>query len=271
MKKPDRHDLYEASVQGVDYDLDFFERVYRRHHGHTFRVLREDFCGTAALAAHWVLRGPDNRAWGVDLDPGVLQWARTHRVPRLREAGRRLTLVHGDVRHARVPRADLTCAMNFSYWVFHERPDLLAYLRGARRGLRPGGLLVLNVFGGSEAMGTLVEKRRIAPSRSVTGDPVPGFLYEWEQARFDPLDHRLLCHIHFRLRNGTAMRRAFTYDWRMWTVPELRDAIAEAGFRSCDVYVEGWNDKLNRPDEVYRLRRRFENQEGWLAMVVAGA
>ena len=29
--------------------------------------------------------------------------------------------------------------MNFSWWVFHERRDLLAYLRAARRGLRRGG------------------------------------------------------------------------------------------------------------------------------------
>jgi SAM-dependent methyltransferase len=269
--KPDRHDLYEASVQGVDYDLDFLERAYRRHHGRSFHVLREDFCGTAALAAHWVLRSPAHRAWGVDRDRSVLAWARDHRLPRMREAARRLTLVHGDVRHARVPPADLVCALNFSYWVFHERRDLVAYFRGARRGLRRGGLLVLNAFGGSEAMGTLTERRRIGASRSVTGDPVPAFTYEWEHARFNPLDHRLLCHIHFHLRGGTVMRRAFTYDWRMWTVPEIRDALEDAGFRSCDVYVEGWNERLNRPDEVYRLRRNFENQEGWLAMIVAGA
>lgn len=269
--KLDRHDLYEAAVQGVDYDLDFLERVYRRRHGRSFRLLREDFCGTAAIAAHWVLRSPEHRAWGVDLDGSVLGWARRHRVPRMREAGERLTLIHSDVRRARVPAVDVTCALNFSWWVFHARRDLVGYLRAARRGLRKGGLLVLNAFGGSEAMGTLVERRRIAASRSVTGDPVPPFVYEWDQASFNPLDHRLRCHIHFRLRGGVVMRRAFTYDWRMWTVPEIREALAEAGFRWCEVYVEGWNEKLNRPDEVYRLRRRFENQEGWLAMIVAGA
>jgi SAM-dependent methyltransferase len=266
--KRDRQALYEASVQGVEYDLDFFARVYRRHHGRPFRRLREDFCGTAALAAAWVMRDPRHHAWGVDRDPRVLAWARRHRLPRLREAQGRLALREGDVRTARTPAADVVCALNFSWWVFHERADLLAYLRAARRALAPGGLLILNSFGGTEAMRKLVERRRIAASQSVSGARVPAFVYEWEQASFNPVDHRLLCYIHFRFRDGTAMRRAFRYDWRLWTLPETREALAAAGFRASEVYVEGWDDEAGKPDDVFHLRRRFENQEGWLAYVV---
>ena len=57
---PDRHALYEAAVQGVEYDLDFFQRVHRALNGRAFTRFREDFCGTAAMACAW--RRPGARA-----------------------------------------------------------------------------------------------------------------------------------------------------------------------------------------------------------------
>jgi len=100
--------LYEVAVQGVDWDLDFLERVWRyRHPGHAPKLFREDFCGTAALSAAWAARGRDRRAWGVDLDARPLEWARRHRLPWLRDAAGRVKLVRGDVRHARRPQVDV--------------------------------------------------------------------------------------------------------------------------------------------------------------------
>src|SRR5262245_35980981 len=122
--KHDRHVLYEIAVQGVEYDLDLFQRIYRRHRGTRFTRLREDFCGTAALACAWARRRPENRAWGVDIDAEVLDWARTHRLPRLRRAAARVRLVRDDVRAGAGPRVDFVCAMNFSYWVFKRRREL---------------------------------------------------------------------------------------------------------------------------------------------------
>jgi len=77
-----------------------------------------------------------------------------------------------------------------------------------------------------------------------------------------------MCYIHFRLRDGARIERAFTYDWRLWTLPEVRDALEEAGFRDSVAYVEGWDEKRDRPDEVFRPRKRFPNQESWLAVAV---
>ncbi len=265
---PDRHVLYEAAVQGVEYDLDFFSRVYRRTRGGRFTRFREDFCGTAAMSCAWARRARDHRAWAVDLDAGTLDWARAHHLPYLRSAARRLALVHADVRHARVPRVDVIAAMNFSWWVFHERAALLEYLRAARRALASGGLLFANAFGGSDAMGALTETRRIPGSQGPDGERVPPFTYVWEQAAFNPVDHRLRCHIHFQLRDGRALERAYTYDWRLWTLPEVREAMLEAGFADVQVWVEGWDERRDRPDETYHLRTRFAQQAGWLAVVV---
>ncbi len=264
----DRHVLYEAAVQGVDYDLDLFQRVYRTHRGRDFTRLREDFCGTAALACAWARRGRDHEAWGVDHDAGVLEWARAHRVPRLRMAAPRVTLVRGDVRRPGRARVDFVCAMNFSYWVFKRRADLVRYFRAARASLRTGGVFLCNAFGGTGAMQPLVERTRIPASRSLDGEHVPAFTYVWEHVSFNPIDHHIVCDIHFRLGGGREMRRAFRYDWRLWTLPEIEDALREAGFRDVVFYVEGWDTRRNRPAEHFRRRVRFENQSGWLACAV---
>jgi cyclopropane fatty-acyl-phospholipid synthase-like methyltransferase len=264
----DRLALYEASVQGVEYDLDFFERVWRATRGGRFRTLREDFCGTAQLACAWVRRRPLHRAWGVDLDAGVLAWAKEQHLVRMRGASRRVALLRRDVRTVSRPPVDVVVALNFSYWTFKERADLRRYFRAVQRSLGPRGLFFLNLFGGTAAMDRLVETRRIAPSTGPDGLRLPGFTYVWEQARFNPVDHHLLCHIHFHFAGGTQMRRAFTYDWRLWTLPEVRELLAEAGFRSSEVYVEGWDHHRHQPEDDYRRRRRFENQLGWLAFVV---
>ena len=83
----DRHILYNAAVQSVDADIDFFQRVYKRKRGKPFRLLKEDFCGTAALSCTWVKRDKKNEAWGVDLDQPTLDWGIKHYVPTLILAG----------------------------------------------------------------------------------------------------------------------------------------------------------------------------------------
>jgi len=266
--RPDRHVLYEAAVQGVEYDLDFLERVHRRHHDRTFRLLREDFCGTAQLAGAWVIRRRENRAWGVDIDRTTLDWVRAHRLPRLRRAGERLTLLERDVRTVGGPKVEVVVALNFSYWVFKQRADLVAYFRSVRRSLRPGGIFCANTFGGTGALRKMVETTRIPGSTSIDGDWVPPFTYIWEHRSFNPIDHDIQCAIHFKLKDGRTLRNAFRYDWRMWTLPEIREAMIEAGFAATESYIEGWNAARDEPDDTYRLKTRFENQEGWLAYVV---
>ncbi len=264
----DRLALYEAAVQGVDYDLDFFERAWRSLRGGRFRTLREDFCGTAQLACTWAARRAGNRALALDLDPEVLAWGRRQHVARLGEAARRVSLLQRDVRTVTRPAVQVVAALNYSFWTFHSRAELGRYLRAVRGSLRADGLVFLSMFGGTAAMDRLVEKRRVEASTAPDGGRIPGFTYVWEQVAFNPVDHRLLCHIHFHLGHGRRMRRAFTYDWRLWTIPEVREVLAATGFRGSEVYVEGWDGKHDRPDQILHKRRRFENQEGWLGLVV---
>lgn len=263
----DPHALYEAAVQSVDYDLDYAERLYRHLRGRRPRSLRDDFCATAALATAFALRSPDHTGYGVDLDPRALAWARRHRLAPLRGgvAGR-VHLVQGDVRTARVPKVDLTLAYNFSYWVMKTRDDLRAYFRAARRGLGRDGLFIVNAFGGTDAMRPLVERRRIRGKHAPDGWALEPYSYVWEQESFNPIDHAFRCAIHFEFDRGRPLRRAFTYDWRFWTLPEIREVMAEAGFAESRVYVEAWDDDT-KPDRPGIRRTRMEQQETWLALV----
>lgn len=268
----DRLALYEASVQSPDYDLDFIERVYRRTRGRRPKRLREDFCGTAALACAWARRGRDHHALGLDLDAATLEWGRRWHLARMpRAAQARVRLLQRDVRSVTRPGADVVVAFNFSWWIFRERRELLRYFRAARASLEPGGMLIAHTYGGTACLEVQSERRRIAPSQGPDGLRMPGFTYEWQQSYFNPVDHHVRCHIHFRFRDGTRMRRAFTYEWRMWMLPEVRELLLEAGFRTVDVWVEGWDHRRHQPSDVFRRRKRFENQLGWLAYIVAWA
>jgi len=258
-------------VQHVEHDLDTLDHLYRIRNGRAPRRLREDFCGTAAAACEWVRRGPSREAWAVDLDRGTLQWARRHRVPSLGPAARRLTLVHGDARRVSRPRVDMVLALNFSYWVFRSREVMRGYFRAVRASLAPGGLLCLDAFGGTDACQAAVETRRVPASRGPAGERVPPFRYTWEQRDFNPVDHRLRCRIHFRMDDGREIRNAFSYDWRMWTLPEIRELLDEAGFRESFVYLQDWDDEAHEALGSYSRRSRFENQLSWLAFVIGVA
>lgn len=251
----DRHALYERAVQDAATELALVERVLRRA-GRPARRLREDFCGTALLATAWVAAGPERVADAVDLDPGVLAWSRAHRVPALGPAARRLRLLQRDVRRGPRRAYDAVIALNFSWQVFRARPDLLAYLRATRAALAPGGALLLDLYGGWLAQKPLVERRRLQG----------GVTYVWEQESFEPISHRLRCAIHFELPDGRVELRAFRYDWRLWTLPEVTDLLREAGFSGVEVL---WDVEPPGVEPRYRPRRRARNQGGWLAYVVA--
>jgi len=229
--------------------IGFIEELFDHARDRAPRVLREDFCGTAQLAALWTLSDDHRRAIGVDHDPHVLGWARKHNVQPIGDARRRIDLIHDDVVNVR-RQADALVSLNFSHFIYHARPDLLRYFRHARRCIKPGGLFICDAFGGPESIRPCIDKRRFSR-----------FEYLWEQRSFDPLTHRIDCRIHFRFPNGTALRDAFTYDWRMWSLPELRELLTEAGFNDLAIYFESEDGFIADFDTV--------DFDAWVAYVVA--
>jgi len=259
-----KHILYEASVQGTDVDIALFNRVYRKANGGLPLTLREDFCGTALLVRDWVLSRPDRRAWGVDLHRPTLDWARKHRLASLGGAAGRATLLEENVLTVQTPPVDLVAALNFSYMIFKERALMLRYFRSVRAGLAQNGIFVLDAFGGPHSQQVMMESKEIPAGRDVEGTPYPAFTYCWEQAAFNAVNQNILCHIHFRGKKLPPMEKTFTYDWRLWSITELRDLLHEAGFTRVDCYFEGWSDAHGASDGVLRKRSSYEGMDAWI-------
>ncbi|MCC6677508.1 MAG: class I SAM-dependent methyltransferase [Phycisphaerales bacterium] len=256
----DRHTLYQVAVQNVEAEIDFVDRTYTKLRGRRARRLREDFCGTYASSCEWVRRRADNTAIGLDLDQPTLDWGRAHNHAKLKpDAAARVATIRRNVLHppAIARGVDVLLAMNFSYWVFKTREQIIAYFRAARASLAPGGLFFLDHFGGWESMKPQQDRRR-----------EKGFTYIWDQARYNPITGDYTCHIHFKFRDGTTMRRAFTYDWRLWTLPEVRDLLAEAGFKRITVYWEG-DDGKGGGNGVFRPSLTGEACAAFITYIVA--
>lgn len=255
-EQADRHALYQQAVNAPATHIDFIRKVYRSMRKREPRVLKEDFCGTALMAATWAQRSPHNRAIGVDLDPDALAWGQRHNLELRGPAlARRVALVHADVLEDSSHRADIVCALNFSHNLLLARHQLLAYLANARRSLLPGGLFLLDCIGGTEAIIDFSEERRCHD-----------FTYIWSQRGFNPLDHSADCSISFAFPDGSRLEPAFAYRWRLWSMPELRDALAEAGFTGVRIF---WEYSDDAGDPRYLEVDREQNQEIWLAYVVA--
>jgi SAM-dependent methyltransferase len=258
--KADIHRLYERAVQDPKQECRFVRKTFRRLRGRPARILREDFCGTAAVCCQWVKHNPENIAIGVDLDPDVLDWAREHNLAALKpEQSARVRLVQEDVtaRPTDEP-VDVVLAMNFSYQVFKMRDRLREYFTSVHASLADDGVFFLDAFGGYEAYKEIREVTRHK-----------GFRYIWEHARYNPISGEILCHIHFRFPDGSRIRKAFTYDWRLWTLPELQEVLIEAGFARARVYWEEVDDESGEGTGRYLPADTGDADPGWVCYVVA--
>ena len=257
-EQADIHDLYEKAVQNVENEIEFLQSTFRSLRGRTGYLFREDFCGTAAASCEWVRQGPGFRAIAVDINPKVLEWGRKKRVARLPdEAKARISLVESDVLAVETPPVDLLVAFNFSYWIFDERATMLEYARRCHAALKDDGVLYLDLFGGPEAFEETKEKTKYED-----------FTYIWHQAKFHPVTNHLRCHIHFKFPDGSRIQKAFTYEWRVYTAPELKDILLEAGFRQVIVYWEG-EDEDGEGNGIFTPDEKGVADLAWIAYIVA--
>ena len=255
----DRHDLYQRSVQDTESEIDFVVETWNSLRQRPAEFLREDFCGTANTACEWVRRSPDHYAIGIDLSPEVMEWGQLHNVARLSaDQQHRIELIEGDVLEVFPEPADIVLAMNFSYFLFRTRAELREYFHCVHEGLARDGMFFLDAYGGYDAPREIEETREC-----------DGFQYIWEQAEFNPIDSCMTCHIHFEFPDRSRIERAFTYHWRLWTLPEIREVLLEAGFRRADIYWEGTDEEAGEGNGIFELSELGEADAGWVCYIVA--
>lgn len=258
----DKHYLYELSVQCSESEIDFVDTTYHKLRKHKAKLLREDFCGTANVCCEWVKRGNQRQAIGIDLDADVLAWGNTHNLSKLTvKQQQRIQLINENVLTAKTKSPDIVSAMNFSYWLFKERSALLAYFKSVHQTLATDGIFFLDAYGGYDSHRESEESREIE-------DKNGNFTYVWDQYAFNPVDHNVKCAIHFKFPDGSILNKAFQYDWRLYTLPEVQDLLKEAGFSNITVYWQNW-DENDEPDGDFVPATQGEADAGWICYLSA--
>lgn len=255
----DRHDLYQKAVQCVESEIDFVDEKFQEIRGRKAKLLREDFGGTGNTSCEWVRRRKGNRAITVDIDKATLEWGREHNVGKLPpEAQKRVEMRCEDVRKVKTAAPDIILAMNFSYFIFEQRDVLLSYFKSVRRALAEDGIFFLDCYGGYDSFKETRERRELDD----------GVTYVWEQARYNPITGHMVCYIHFHFDDGSKMRKAFHYEWRMWTLPEIRELLDEAGFSKVTIYWEG-TDENGEGDGNFEPATEADADPSWVCYIVA--
>lgn len=255
----DRHVLYEKAVQAVDAEIDFVDDTYKELRGKPAAILREDFAGTANTSCEWVRRRPSNLAIAVDLDGPTQQWGLENHIAKLSKAQQsRVRMINDNVLTVQTEPVDCVLAMNFSYFIFKQRRQMLEYFEAVRAALKPDGIFFMDCFGGYESFKVCKESRDIGN----------GIKYVWDQHDYNPITGEMQCYIGFKFPDGSKNMRAFEYNWRMWTLPEIREILADAGFTRSTVYWEGTDDD-GEGDGDFQPAESAEQDPAWICYIVA--
>ena len=263
-ERADKHHCYQQSVQTPEHEVEFFQQAYRDAYRRKPYSLREDFCGTFAVCCEWVKSDNKRTAQGVDYCGDTLQWGRENNLVKLDEKQQqRIRLMQQDVRKRNRPAVDILAAQNFSFWIFKTREEVIEYFRIARANLNPMGVMVMDMMGGGECYTEdLVDKRTIKKGKK-------GFKYHWEQGSFNPITGDASFYISFKFADGSKLKHAFEYHWRFWTIPEVREMLAEAGFKASHVYWEIEDEDDPDSESTWERRGVAPSDPSWICYLVA--
>ncbi|GMG98455.1 hypothetical protein Nepgr_000295 [Nepenthes gracilis] len=171
----------------------------------------------------------------------------------------------------RLPARDIVCAFNYSCCCLHNRKELVSYFKNVLDALsKKGGIFVMDLYGGTSSEHELRLQRRF-----------PNFTYIWEQGEFDIIQRKTKISLHFHIHEPQRkIRHAFSYNWRLWSLAEIRDGLEEAGFRSIHFWIREMPDTKELKsaegfgpsrDALYEEVSSFRQQDAWNAYVVAVA
>ena len=253
----DKYFHYKESVQNPADDIRFFKRVYKSFFKKEPRIFREDFCGTFYIGRHWVRQCPENRAIVIDKNKEPVEYGLRHHFADLSDSEKaRLTVLNKDVLEKNLPGAELITVSNFSYFIFQQRAEMLKYFKNVRKALADPGMFIVDAVGGPDCQGLSEEK-------TVCGN----FNYYWDQNYFNPVTNESRFYIHFKRKGEKKRERVFSYKWRLWSLPELKDILKDAGFSQVHVYWEG-SDKKGGGNGIFRKVKKGDPCETWVAYLV---
>ena len=259
-KRPpfDKYLYYKKAVQNPSEDISFFKKTFRSVYKKTPFTFREDFCGTFYLAYHWVKAHRQNKAIAIDIDQEPIKYGIKHHISQLSPSQKeRLSVLNKNILTPRLPSAEIISVSNFSYFILKTKKEMLKYFKNAHKSLAKEGLFILDLVGGPDC-------EKLTEEETKHKD----FSYFWDQDYFDPIQKIGHFYIHFKRKKERKQLKQFSYSWRLWTIPELKDLLQEAGFSNISVYWEQ-SDKKGYGTGVFKKQESGEACDCWIAYLVS--
>lgn len=257
MKLEKKHSLYERSVQNPSSDIDFINDKFKELTGRNPLTIREDFGGTGYLCCLWSKQSKKHEAFVIDLDDEPMDYGKANHYSKLnKEQQSRVKYIKDNVLNTKIS-TDVVVAFNFSYFIFKERNVLVDYFKRVRKSMKKDGVFFLDLFGGSECYSPIEEETDHGK-----------FTYFWDLESYNPITNEVLYYIHFQEKGKAKKRCVFTYDWRMWSLPEIRDCLHDAGFKDTVIFWEGDDDDGGGNGEFYPSEKE-EQCDSWVIYIAA--
>ncbi len=258
----DRYRYYENSVQTPEEHVKIYDQMFQDIRRRKAMSLREDFCGTFLISCEWAKSDPKRFSLGLDLDPEPIAYGKKNGLLQMTASDRkRVEVKLQDVCLETKRKFDIIGAANFSFNVFKTREMLKQYFTAAKNSLKPDGIFNLELAGGP---GFIIRARE-QKTYQVKG--LGKYTYYWDQKHYDPINCHGIYSIHFKTPDGVMHRDCFVYDWRIWSIPEIKDMMLECGFKDVVVYWEPCDENGDGTDE-FVLMEKGDNAYSWIAFVV---
>ncbi len=264
-----RYSLYEHSVQDAPEQVRLFDRFYRELGGEEPQILREDFAGTFWISCEWVKSGERRQAVAIDNSDSPLEYGKAHHLAELdKQQQERVAILKQDVRERIQPGIDIAAVCNFSFFGLKSRKDFLEYLRSVHASLRGDGIMILEMVGGPGFIRIPEKETRTYRHESGDRKGKKWYTYRWIHKSFDPISRNGVYSIEFQMASGERYKDSFVYDWRVWTIPEVRDCLEDAGFSTSVVYWE-MDDEDDEGEVFCQTDKGLDDDDTWLCYVVA--
>jgi len=252
----DIHELYLASVQDPESDVKRISNIFSNHFNKLALTLREDFSGTFTISCSWVQSDKLRSAIAIDIDQKTLQYGKDNYLKNLSSDEQKRIKVLQSSAITKTEKVDITATFNFSYCLIHKRKVLLEYLKKVHQSLNNDGMLIMDIMGGSDSEIPEIQETEI------NGHPhITPFTFEFERKDFNPISRISNYAIHFKYPDKNEINNAFKYEFRMWSITEIRDLLEEAGYSKSIIYFEDDNGE-------YYQSEVEENTISWNAFIV---
>lgn len=266
--------LYESSVQDPEQQTGLFKKVYKEATGKFPTSLCEDFCGTFWISSTWVKKSDKHTATGVDLSLEPLKYGRqVHLKPLTPAEKKRIHIQRGNVLHPLSKKFDVIAACNFSFYVLKERKLLMEYCKRSLKALKQDGVFILEMVGGAGFIhAPFNEKRVVRYNENALDESLPKKMakmrYHWNHESYEPINRRGVYTMSFEFSPRRIHHDVFRYDWRIWTIPEVKECMLDAGFKDVRIYWEVL--RKGQKDTTYQRRKKSATDAHTWICYVAG-